>query len=968
MSNRRSRAGTSLAPETSAQPILSFQEFAPSFLESATRRQFLAGSISLSAVQNVSASSTLLGAAASAPVTEPIFSPRAKWIWDSSDRWSYHHYVEAEREFAIGEAELARLRQGGHALLAITADAYYQASLNGRVLGQGPAKSADHRRSVDRWDILGSLIAGQNRLSITALGLGTGTMAYCPGEAGLVFELILQQRSIVSDSQTRIRPHPARQKRTARRWVMPCIDDVDATHAGIPWQSATVVPKTIELYHRRVALPSREELRPARLVDACMVRLPNVAITMRLRPYLTDGEERLLDNHFSTPAFVLTDIASPIDQTLDLKPTLGNITWYFRGERISEGSGWSREPTGRIALRKGRNRLIGVHNRRNHFEDINLAGYAPQPVQFVNPFGGGAFQVVRADSAKGIKTGGALESLDWEALRPKFSKMDPADSMPFGNCADLAFNAEPLDSGGWLAAVAIHRPGLLELPPAPAGRASRVIVDLGSIQNGWIAFDGVGSAGSRLILGMFEALESEAPLKILWPKGCNNAVAYTLRRGSQSFETFFAYGVRYLAIHHSGKDPVRLENLRVLTANCGSVRNGSLRSSDGELNSIYSICQQTTISGVDDTFTDCPTFEAVNWNFDNRAAYLGEVWTCGNAAVARNSIELFAEDPRFKGLVNSQYPSTWLASPIPLWSLHWIMWCWDYFWFTGDRAFLERIMPRVIAGIEEVLSRLGPRKLLEWPGAWHFIEWNQGRDDNHALMSAEQAGLAGALEAAVRIVRFVDGDASARARRWSVAREELIAAINSTLWDEARGAYIDSLHEDGKPSAVSSKATNAAMIVYGVASPERTRLLAVRIAANDSPLLSYGSPYGLFYMLEALDKVGDKETIFGYIRRVWGEMLAAGDGTTWEEAGPLPRSRCHPYSAYVTKYLVKYLLGIEVSKPGFREFSVHPNPPRAITRCSGAVPTPAGLIRVEWRLGDGGMNLHVDHPAELVRA
>ena len=929
------------------------------------RRDFLAGTAASPAVRGAAAPETSgerPGAAA-----EALFSPRAQWIWDSSGRNAYHHYVEGESAFVVSEAELARLRTAGSAILTITADGYYQASLNGRTIGHGPAKSAENRRSVDRWDVIGHLAPGRNLLSITALGMGAGTMSYCLADAGLIFELDLHGRTVCSDAQTRIRPHPARQKRTARRWMMPCIEDFDAAAPEIPWQRATMVRSKAELYPRRVPLPSREEGRPGRIVDAGMVSLPNVALSMRIKPYLTDGEERVLTNHFSTPAYVVTDIVSPVAQTLELQPSLGHITWYFQGEQISEGSGWAPQPTGSLRLQQGHNRLIGVHNRRNHFEDIHLAGYAERPVEFVNPFGPGAFQVVRAAGAKELKTGKALESIDWEELRPKFSKMDSADSMPFGNCADLAYNARALQTPAGTPAAS---PGVfeeIEMSPAREGAASRTILDLGSIQNGWIAFDAIGAAGSRLILAFAEALQSEAPLRILWPRGCNNAVCFTLNAGAQSFETFFAYGVRFLAIHHTGPQPVRLRNLRVLSANCGSPRAGTVCCDDAELNAVYDICRRTVISGVDDTFTDCPTFEAVNWNFDNRAAYLGEVWTCGNAAVARNSIQLFAEDIRFQGLVNSQYPSSWIASPIPLWSLHWIMWCWDYFWYTGDREFLKKISSRVAAGIGEALARIGSRNLMEWPGAWHFIEWNRGRDDDHAIMSAEQAGLAGALAAAIRIVRQVEGEGSPNIQRWSAARERLIGAVNSQLWDEKRGAYADSLHEDGKPSAVSSKATNAAMMLYGVSPPERMQTLAAKVARKDSPLLSYGSPYGLFYMLEALDQAGDRETVFTYIREVWGEMLAAGDRTTWEHAGPLPRSRCHPYSAYAAKYLVKYLLGVVPTKPGFQEFTVRPDPPPGVKQCFGSVPAPAGLIRVNWKLGDGGLDLHVSHPAALRR-
>ena len=95
---------------------------------------------------------------------------------------------------------------GRGAQFMITADAYYQAWLNGRIVGHGPAKSAEGRRSVDTYDITEHLNNGSNELLVLALGMGVGTEAYCPAEAGLIFELDLVSQKIVSDGQTEVRP------------------------------------------------------------------------------------------------------------------------------------------------------------------------------------------------------------------------------------------------------------------------------------------------------------------------------------------------------------------------------------------------------------------------------------------------------------------------------------------------------------------------------------------------------------------------------------------------------------------------------------------------------------------------------------------------------------------------------------------------------------------------------------------
>jgi alpha-L-rhamnosidase len=839
-----------------------------------------------------------------------IFSPTARWIWNNSDRTGYHYYLRARKTF--------RASAGEAAVLKITADANYQAWLNGQVVGHGPAKAAEGRLSVDGHDLTPMLVDGENQLDVLVLCIGVGTMTYCPGEAGLIFEVELPGRSAVSDAKTLVQRDPRRQRFTVRRWAMPCIEDVDARASVDRWQPATVVEKSVTLYPRRVPLPSREPVVPQRVVAVEQVELPNFSVSFRVRPYLTQGEDYRRFNHFATPARLVLELDSPVAQTLRFTPTLGAVTWSFNGKKLFTGAGWMRwntaESQTEIRLRKGINQLIGEHSN-NHFDDISLAGFVNQPV-----------------SVKGLRIERDGQAID----------VPPA----------LEANAQDLVAGADL---------------DPKSDVRRTIYDLGKVHNGWLAFDVTGHKGTRLIFSFFEGLEDGPPLRFQWLAGCNNALTYRLREGWQSFESFFPYGVRYIAVHEVG-GPVQLRSLRVLTANCGSNNQGYFRCDDPLLNEIYEACVQTVIAGVDDTFTDCPTYEQVNWNFDNRAAWLGEIFTCANLAVARNSIEVCAEDPRYPGLVRSHYPSTW-DSQVPLWSLHWIMWCWDYYQFTGDEAFVRRILPRVAAGIEDGLRKINRDGLLEWPGTWHFVEWGHGRDDDHAINTAEQGGLVGALATAERLAAII-GQPMAP---WRTARRQLIRAINRHLWCADKNAYADSRHADGTLSPVCSLATNALLAIYGVAPNKWCKQLARRIAKGDSQLLNYGSPYGLYYVLELLDQQGDVETIFALVRQRWGDMVRAGDKTVWESFpefghGDWPvRSRCHPFAAYVVKYFVKYLMGIDPRKPGYATVAVKPQPPKGITTCQGAVPTPRGLLRVAWQQKGRSRNVQMECPPSLKR-
>ncbi|HAU39091.1 MAG TPA: alpha-L-rhamnosidase [Phycisphaerales bacterium] len=853
--------------------------------------------------------------------------------------------------------------------------------LNGSVVGHGPSKSAEGMRFVDEYDVTPLLRQGENLLEVLALSLGVSTMTYCLADAGLIFELDVNGQKIASDEKTLVRPDPRRRRRTVRRWILPCLEDVDATvepEDEKSWSPAMVVDRQVELCPRRVPLPSRQALVPQRPVLAEEVSLPDFAISLRHKRYLTPPAEWDRHNTYATPGYIVTDIHSPVAQELQFVPTLGSVRWYHEGKLLFAGSGWNPwDPTkaaqDRIQLRAGANRLIGLHSN-DHFEHVNLAGFVSQPVEFRNPFGDGGFQVIPIPEAE-IREGEALLSVDWNALRERMPEMRAEDTAIEGNAYDLVFNARPVADTKELEASLCRTPlsEPLSIPSAPPGHAIRLMLDLGVLHNGWIELDVEGRRGARLILAFVEAIEPGPPVRVQWPAGCNNALTYRLAEGRQQFESFHPYGVRYLLIHNAGAHPLRIHALRVRTANCGSRPRGDLLTPDAMLNRIYQIAVQSVISGVDDTFTDCPTFEQVNWNFDNHTAWQGEVLSCANHAVASHSIRLFAEDPRCPGLVRSQYPSAWDNS-IPLWSFHWILWCRDCYQHSGDEALVRAVFPRIAAGIEEALRKVGQNGLLAWEDTWHFVEWGHGRDDNHAINSAEQAGFAGAIGAAIELGRQLKLADEKQLARWQNARQRLIDGANELLWDPRRRAYADSLHADGKRSDVASQATNASMAIYGIADDARRTDLAWRIAADEPTFLPFGSPYGLYYVLELLDSVGDVETIFRHIRRRWGDMVRAGDTTTWEHfaefgfSGFPTRSRCHPFAAYVIKYLVKYLLGVQLQDIAFRRFAVKPNPPEGMDRCEGSVPTPGGPIRVGWERCNNKIELKVEFPPALERA
>jgi alpha-L-rhamnosidase len=899
-----------------------------------------------------------------------IFS-LANWIWDGTSRFGRHYHLRARQTFTAARAQRESPLS---AVLIITADAYYQVWLNGKVLGHGPGKSAEGERNVDRYCVDRWLREGENLVEILVQSLGYGTMNYCLGEAGLIFELQLPGLIVASGPETLVQRDDRYRRPTVRRWILPGIENFDANGAG-DWQPAHVVVKSDKLLTRPVALPAREAITPRRLVSLDTVRFPQFYASFRVKPYLVDAEQALRNNTFGSPAFVVVDLVSAENQDFSLLPTIGSVTWYFKNKKIAVGSGgglWAEAGTEKVLkLKKGANRLVGILGN-NHFEELHLAGLVASPLKIKNPFGEGGFQILLA-GPEPIPTVATLPaSLEKLIAQGVFPPMDPLDTLPEANFQDLVVNAHIIKT---------YLPNMLsrdrgwELPATKPGEAVRLIVDLGAVRNGWLSFRGRGRKPSRLIFSLFEALEEGPPLRINWPEAINNAISYQLKDGWQSFESFFAYGGRYIAIHHEGPHPVELQDLCLLTANCGGLRRGAFRSDDLMLNAIYSICEQTVHSATDDTLTDCPTYEAVNWNFDNRLGAMADLATFRNLDILRNTIEMYARDPRYPALVRSHYPSAW-DNRIPVFSFHWIIFCHEFYLATGERDFVQRIFPQVARGLEEALGMIDETGLMRWPQEekpWHIIDWHKGRDDDHPKVSAEQAIFLGALAAGTSLARLMSGaKEKSQGRKWEQASIKLRAAIHRHFWVPERDAYADSIHEDGTLSAVSSQPSNCALAFYGVGTAAWRKRLARRLSQGGEGLLIFGSPMGLFYVMEFLDQAGEVKTIFRLIREKWGPMVLAGDRTTWEHFPEFghprfpTRSRCHPFATYILKYYVKYLLGLEPVGAGTRRFLFKPRPPIGVEKCEGAFPTDLGVVRVKWTRAKKGLVSQTEVPVGIL--
>jgi hypothetical protein len=131
----------------------------------------------------------------------------------------------------------------------------------------------------------------------------------------------------------------------------------------------------------------------------------------------------------------------------------------------------------------------------------------------------------------------------------------------------------------------------------------------------------------------------------------------------------------------------------------------------------------------------------------------------------------------------------------------------------------------------------------------------------------------------------------------------LADAVNRHLWSDAKGAYTDCLRAGGQPSPIFSQQTQVAALISGVASGERAKRCGAIVHDPPQGFVRAGSPFFMFFLLEALVLERRFDALADTIRDYWGKQIDAGATTFWEmyhEGGRQTRSHCHGWSAAPT--------------------------------------------------------------------
>ncbi len=912
---------------------------------------------------------------------------QVQWIWSNDNRDEWNYFVAFRKSFETSGGE--------RAVIEITADTRYELFVNGQLAGKGPGRGWPEEYFYDVLDITPFLRPGRNCLAVLVHHWGLSTFQHNEMASGLLARLTInsgpRSRVVETDTSWRCARHvgylPEAQHISCQMafeeifdanafppdWKEPGFDDSD-------WAKAQIVPSPLPSDGTMRPLDieplSMSELYASRLAGVNLVRKPAESFSLTFRPYL------MKDCRSANQFCVAGIIAFVIDSDKDTTGTIHVADPGPARDFLINGAKakidmvpWAGLHM-HVRLKKGRNLLAMKIDGTVHHDRFAFAFNFPCKIRITGP--GNHRQPVCIGPFACIETGWCEVDIEkfqarrdasnfeqvWQQateerlllqagghlvreVRPPFLTFQ----CTYGDvvyAAREAVNLKNEDETFLHANLAVT-----EVSNTPKAERE-FLIDFGRITVGYLDLAIEAGTDNIIDLYMFEDYDVHTgkPQETMM----NSTVRYICRPGYQGFRSFVSRGGRYVRLVVRGLSPVKLYRLRLIEHTAAMSNRGLFQCEDYVVAAAWDISRHTTRMCMLDTYVDCPTYEQTFWVGDSRNESMVNFYTFGNYEFTKRCLRMVAPSLKRSPLPESQVPSSW-RNVLPAWAEFWMSACKEYFEHTADEEFLAEIQPEIVRTVEAFAKFINAEGLFEI-AAWNLLDWAAMDTPGKGIVTHQNAFLVKALRdaAALSVYAGKKADASDATKM----ADRLRIAIDKHLYDPKMGAYVDSIHADGKPSHVFSIQTQTAAYLADIA-PKRAGRLEKLILTQPAKFCQIGTPFMAFFYMEALAKMGRPELILPYIRENWGpRMLDRGATACWE-CFDSTRSHCHAWSAAPGYFLSAYVLGVRPAAPGFARVVVDPVP-SGLAWARGCVPTPHGDLYVSWRMKDGEIDLDIREP------
>jgi alpha-L-rhamnosidase len=529
--------------------------------------------------------------------------------------------------------------------------------------------------------------------------------------------------------------------------------------------------------------------------------------------------------------------------------------------------------------------------------------------------------------------------------------------------AHLAVAPESVDAlaaraGRFQNVAALTQPGTtgefeVELPRPPLTGAAvqppSLVLDFGRETNGRLEVTSDSAQPMRLTLQYGESREEALKSPYL---GVNGLLVppYATVDGPKS--SFRYVQLKFLA----GSSPLRFKAIR-LDAIYYPVRyRGSFESSDPLLDRIWAVGAYTAHLCMQDAIWDAPKRDRLPW--------MGDLDVSGHVIDAVFADHFLMQETMDRLLAEAGNPLLRDVNGIPGYSAFWVMGEADYYRYVGDQGYLRSIRDGLVRLLDYMGGELDAQNLfVNARKAWPFVDWSPEFDkDTSEARRATEFEFYKAFSDGAWLLRE-SGDQAA-ARTYQARAEAIRQESERALLDPSTDTFGDRWQ------------ANAMAVYSGIADEKETAAIWNRVLSRPSPFMI--TPYYNYYVIAAMAQAGHRREALDWIRKYWGGMIAEGATSFWEGYDPSwPKqdfhvnlqadddkgyfvSLAHGWSSGPTVWLTAQILGIRPTAPGFHTAIIRPDL-AGLLWARGSVPTPKGLIRVDYT-SSSGLQAGIDVP------
>ncbi len=432
---------------------------------------------------------------------------------------------------------------------------------------------------------------------------------------------------------------------------------------------------------------------------------------------------------------------------------------------------------------------------------------------------------------------------------------------------------------------------------------------------------------------------------------------------AQSFSPFWYRAFRFLRLEFDADTEIEILNASYAPYFYPFSEEGRFHSDNERYNQMWEVSRNTLLCCSHEMFVDCPYYEQQQYQMDSALESLFAYRLSTDTALCKKALCELAASQMPDGLLQANYPSTHVQI-IPNFTLFWILNLRDYLRYTDDIQTVRTLagtMDKALAAFEALKNADG---LLDPTPYWNYTDWVDGWERGILPGADEEPSAvtcllyAAALRAAAEIMEALEN--ALRAEEYRTRAERMSDAVNAHFFDAEAGLYrnVPTRRE------FSGHAVLWAVLSKTVTGENAGRLIDRAFSETcPIPLPSHSMNHYFFRALEMANRYCYAPRLFAG----WESMLD-DHCTTWCEGPRNPRSECHAWSAAPMYEFSAMLLGVYPTTNGYRRVRIRPETHSLqVNAVKGSVPTPHGVIGVEWIKQNGSFTMTVTLPhSEMV--